>query len=96
VLQAADTPSTEPDSKVTSNTEDKQADDSPATAPWKNWKPKADSPDEKPWYQWMNDAATNPNLGKKDTALSDEERGRGMQHPTRKRSKSSGTVAEGG
>ncbi|KAK0748325.1 hypothetical protein B0T21DRAFT_406852 [Apiosordaria backusii] len=68
-----------------------------AKAPWKVWKPQPDAPDQKPWYQWMNDADLNPNLGKKPTGLSDEERGRGMHHPTRKRSGSAaGTVAEGG
>lgn len=69
-------------------------------APWKDWKPHPDSPDEKPWYQWLNayDEKVNPNIngGKKTLTLSKEERGRGEQHPTRKRSSSTGTVVEGG
>lgn len=65
-------------------------------SPWKGWKPDPNSPDEKPWYQWMNNEIFNGGGAKDTLTLSTEERGRGSQVPTRKRSSSSGTVAKGG
>jgi hypothetical protein len=75
---------------------DSSGDESGEERPWKSWKPDPDSPDEKPWYQWLNDEKFNADGGKKTLTLSKEERGRGEQIPTRKRSASSGTAAEGG
>lgn len=62
-------------------------------SPWLSWEPHQDNPDEKPWVQWMNKGVYNPEILKREAAGNSTRTG---VYPTRKRSDSAVTVAEGG